>query len=93
MVYQNDLAMRNTAVEAGGKPTSNRTEIRSRILQNITQYTRPNIQNKLHMNERLIEVNLYAISKLMSPLLGHKLSLWITHKERANPPRGPSAGS
>jgi hypothetical protein len=28
----------------------------------------------------------------MSPLLGHRPSLWITHKENGeNPPRGPSA--
>jgi hypothetical protein len=33
------------------------------------------------------------ISLLMSPLLGHRPSLWITHKENGhNPPRGPSAG-
>jgi hypothetical protein len=32
------------------------------------------------------------ISLLMSPLLGHRPSLWITHKTGHNPSRGPSAG-
>jgi hypothetical protein len=32
------------------------------------------------------------ISLLMPPLLGHRPSLWITHKEEHNPPRGPSVG-
>jgi hypothetical protein len=33
-------------------------------------------------------------SLLMSPLLGHRPSLWITHIRRTgyNPPRGPNAG-
>jgi hypothetical protein len=32
------------------------------------------------------------ISLLMSPLLGHRPFLWITHKETGhNPPRGPIA--
>jgi hypothetical protein len=33
------------------------------------------------------------ISLLMSPLLGHRPSLWIAHEENEPyPPRGPSAG-
>jgi hypothetical protein len=35
--------------------------------------------------------NLMIISLLMSLLLEHMPSLWITNKENGNPPRGPSA--
>jgi hypothetical protein len=42
---------------------------------------------------RNISLLIIIISLLMSPLLGHRPSLWITHKGNGhNPPRGPSAG-
>jgi hypothetical protein len=39
-----------------------------------------------------ILVQVVIISLLMSPLLGHRPSLWITYKKTGhNPPRGPNA--
>jgi hypothetical protein len=38
----------------------------------------------------LLTLFIIIISLLMSPLPGYGLSLYITHKENHNPPRGPS---
>jgi hypothetical protein len=44
-----------------------------------------------YLTKIYIYIIINIISLLMSPLLGHRPSLWITHS-RPHPPRGPSAG-
>jgi hypothetical protein len=54
----------------------------------VVSWTPTFYQNELGMRNTADVI--IIISLLMSPLVGHRPSLWITHRTGHKPPRGPS---
>jgi hypothetical protein len=86
MFYQNDLAMRKTANVIGGEPIvvcsqsiSGVFAVGLLIVVQSTAHQTINFGLLMALIPRTLALIINSL--LMSPLLGHRPSLWITHKE------------